>query len=137
MYPFLPMSSNPRVSFRSGEKLNVASRPASKGQSLPRDVRRRLIAPLQGLWSEAWYEGTDVTINTRFLKMFFIDVDKDIEEIGEQIVDGDIPYDVITTETNERFEVVSSNVVSHMMEWGTAHWGAKDAMDSMDAMEKF
>lgn len=87
-------------------------------------LRRCLTAHLQGLWTE-FEEGTVLTINKRFVKMFFINDDTELEE--KEVVDGSIPYETITVETGERFEVMSNDVVSHVTRWGTAHWGAKDA----------
>lgn len=111
MYPFLRESFDLRV-FCSADKRNV-SRPALKGQSVPWDVRRCLPAPLQGQWDEFWFNTTDVTVNKRFLMMFFIDVDAGLEAIGEEVIDGSIPYDVITVETGERLETVSSSLESN------------------------
>ncbi|CAN0301085.1 unnamed protein product, partial [Ascophyllum nodosum] len=42
-------------------------------------------------------------INTQFVKVFFIDIDKDVEAIGEEIVDAKLPYDRIQLTTNETF----------------------------------
>lgn len=84
---------------------------------------------MQGLWDELWSEGTNVTINTRFLRLFFIDVDADLEDIAKEVVDGSIPYDIITVETGERFEVISSSVVSDEGVGNDASWWARDEVE--------
>ena len=50
-------------------------------------------------------------INTQFVKVFFIDIDKDVEAIGEEIVDAKLPYDRIQLTTNETFVVTQNHMV--------------------------
>ena len=71
-------------------------------------------SPKQFLWDEDPYhnyEITDFKINTQFVKVFFIDIDKDVKTIGEEILDAKLPYDRINITTDEGFVITKNHMV--------------------------
>ncbi|CAM9668302.1 unnamed protein product [Ascophyllum nodosum] len=77
-------------------------------------------ASLYFLWDEDPYhnyEITDFKINTQFVKVFFIDIDKDVKTIGEEILDAKLPYDRINITTDEGFVITKNHMVLTMTEF--------------------
>ena len=71
-------------------------------------------SPKQFLWDEDPYENYDITevnVNTQFVNVFFIDIDKDVKAIGEEILDAKLPYDRINITTDEGFVMTKNHMV--------------------------
>lgn len=67
---------------------------------------------IQAIWFEDLFNASDSEYITRMVNLFFIDVDDDIEKIGNEIIDGRIPYDVIPEhEAGVIGEIISSHMV--------------------------
>lgn len=57
------------------------------------------------------YDHSQVTINTQFVNVFFIDMSKGVEAIGEEIVDAKLPYERLYLTNSDTFIVTENHMV--------------------------
>ncbi|CAM9385471.1 unnamed protein product [Scytosiphon promiscuus] len=81
-----------------------------------------LYAKFALFWDEDPYDDYDpseegAAINTQFVNLFFLDVDKGVEAIGEEVTDAKLPYDRIVPTTSGTLVTTTSHMVMHLMEF--------------------
>ncbi|CAN0019989.1 unnamed protein product [Scytosiphon promiscuus] len=81
-----------------------------------------LFAKFALFWDEDPYDDYDpsaegAAINTQFVNLFFLDVDKGVEAIGDEVTDAKLPYDRIVPTTNGTLVTTTSHMVMQLMEF--------------------
>lgn len=67
----------------------------------------------QMLWDEALEdEFAYVNVNQQDVQVYFINVDEEVENLGEEIVDAKIPYARVNVTTDTTFVATTNHMVS-------------------------
>lgn len=65
------------------------------------------------LWKEGLEdEFVEFNINNQYVSLYFIDIEKGIEAIGEEIVDAKVPYARVSLTTDVAYAAVVNHMVS-------------------------
>ena len=70
----------------------------------------------QFIWDEDCFNTYNQTlygqnINTQFVKVFFVDLENDVEAIGEDIVDAKLPYERVYLTQGSVFALIKNHMV--------------------------